>query len=331
MHSLAKSKKFQLIITDALAGMRLDKALSTHPEVISRTQASYLIDSGHVLKNLKPIKSSHKTSLGEIFEVTLIEKSKLDLEPLQLTLDVVYEDDDLIVINKPAGLVMHPAVGHANDTLVNALMYHQGITDLKNDNVRPGIVHRIDKDTTGLVVIAKNELTLQGLAEQFKKKSVHRIYWAIIYGHISKVHGTVRSYLRRHPEQRKKFASEKLTAQMIPKGKLAITHYQVKKHLPNGLSLVHCQLETGRTHQIRVHMSEMHHPIVGDPIYCSAQRFKSLKSVKTQILLKNNKHMLLHAAELGFIHPRKKIELKFSTPWSPSVRDLLISLGVTDV
>lgn len=242
--------------------------------------------------------------------------SPVDLAPFALSLDIVYEDSDLIVINKPSGLVVHPAAGHHNDTLVNALLHYTKDLARGLTSGRPGIVHRIDKETSGLLVVAKNDATLTGLAAQFKNKSVHRIYWAVVHGHLRNKSGTIKSYLRRHPTQRKKFASEKLTPGQSPKGKLAITHYEVQQLHPSGFSLLHCTLETGRTHQIRVHLSEMGHPIVADPIYGLKNRAKA----------KSSPHLMLHAAELGFIHPRLKKEMKFTTPWPAETEPFLAEL-----
>lgn len=322
-----KVKRFCFSVTEGLVGLRLDKALSNHPEIESRSQATSLIDHGCVTINGNAVKPARKTVLGECYEVILQLLDPLELLPYEYPLDVVYEDDDLLVVNKPSGLVVHPAAGHYTDTLVNALLYHTNHLASGFSAGRPGIVHRLDKETSGLLVVAKNDSALRSLAHQFKKKSVHRIYWAVTYGHFRRTAGTITSSLRRHPTDRKRFASERLSPQQEPQGKLAVTHYVVKSEHPSGLSLVHCTLETGRTHQIRVHLSEAGHPIVADPLYCSGHRLKSIRSTAMRALVSAAPHLMLHAAELGFIHPRLKKELKFSAPWPPETHALLQGLS----
>jgi 23S rRNA pseudouridine1911/1915/1917 synthase len=226
---------------------------------------------------------------------------------------------------------VHPAIGHHQDTLVNALLHHTNELAAGFEAGRPGLVHRIDKDTSGLVVVAKTDTALRLLAQQFKRKTVHRIYWAVVYGIPHKSRGTITTYIRRHPTDRKKFASEIVTGTNEPQGKLAITHFQVVKSLPSGLSLIHLQLETGRTHQIRVHLSEMGHPIVSDPFYCNEHRIKSLKSVHMRDLVKNVPHLMLHAAELGFVHPEDKKSYKFKAGWPEELTEFIREVGFDDV
>lgn len=323
-------EQFELVITDDLVGMRLDKALSSHQNIESRSKATSLIDRGFVKLNENQVKPAHKTVLGEIFSVTLpIEEPSL-LSPYDFKLDIIYEDEFLLLVNKPSGLVVHPSFGHNDDTLVNALLHHTN--QLANGFVasRPGIVHRIDKDTSGLLVVAKTDRVLSSLAKQFKMKSVHRIYKAVTYGPYREPHGTITSYLKRHPVDRKKFASEKYGPHSVPTGKLAITHYSVIKQHVSGLCLVQLKLETGRTHQIRVHLSELGHPIVSDPVYCTPQRVKSIKSLKTRELVSNNPHLALHAAELGFTHPGTEKNMLFKVEWPDDIRPLLLSLGFNE-
>jgi 23S rRNA pseudouridine1911/1915/1917 synthase len=277
---MSTRKEFLFLITDELAGLRLDKALAQHHEIESRSQATSLIDRGFVTLGDKVVKPAHKTTTGETFNVLVPLEEPIELIPYDFSLDLLYEDQSVIVVNKPSGLVVHPAVGHRQDTLVNALLHHTNELASGFSDGRPGLVHRLDKDTTGVIVIAKTDSALRALAAQFKKKTAHRVYWLVVYGRPPKMSGTITSYIRRSPIDRKKFASEKVVGHAEPEGKLAITHYEVKKINPGGLALIHCQLETGRTHQIRVHMSEMSHAIVADPVYGTSHRHKSLSSAR---------------------------------------------------
>jgi 23S rRNA pseudouridine1911/1915/1917 synthase len=320
-------KQLDFIITEETAGWRIDKALSTHPEIVSRSQATSLVDRGCVFLDGQTIKPSHKTTVNEKYLIHLPDPETQDLVPYDFNLDVIYEDNDLLVVNKPSGLVVHPAFGHANDTLVNALLNrHQNLPTLQGP-FRPGLVHRIDKDTSGLLVIAKNEVSMAHLAAQFKRKKTHRIYYAVVYGHLKEKSGTLSSYLRRNPNDRKKYCSERLSDTQTPTGKLAITHYDVITEHVSGLTLIKLQLETGRTHQIRVHLSELHHPIVGDPVYCNANRHRSLKLIPMRKFIAEIPHMLLHAAELGFIHPITNETHLYKAPWPETVMPQLTTLG----
>ncbi len=324
-------KEFSFTISPEIVGIRIDKALASSPDIDSRSQATSLIDRGFVTLNEKIIKPSHKTNLGEVFHVVLPDNAPSELLPYDFKLDIVHEDSTVIVLNKPSGLVVHPAAGHRQDTLVNALLHHTNELAAGFEAGRPGLVHRIDKDTTGLVVVAKTDTALRILAKQFKRKTVHRVYWAVVYGTFHKKRGTITSYIRRHPTDRKKFASEIVTGTNEPQGKLAITHYQVVKELPSGLSLVHLKLETGRTHQIRVHLSELGHPIVSDPFYCTEHRSKSIKSVHLRELVKAIPHLMLHAAELGFTHPADKKTYHFKAGWPAEFVDFIREVGFDTV
>jgi 23S rRNA pseudouridine1911/1915/1917 synthase len=274
---------------------------------------------GFVTHKGKSVKPSHKTVVGEEFEIQIPEAQATELIPMNIPLEIAFEDEHLIVVNKPSGLVVHPACGHTQDTMVNALLYHAKSLSTGFESGRPGIVHRLDKDTSGLLVVAKNDRAHRALAAQFKKRLVHRIYFAVCYGEFHVNAGTVRSYLRRHPNNRKKIAS--VPENMIREnsiGKLAITHYTVIKKLKHSFSLLHLKLETGRTHQIRVHMAELRHPIVADPIYGRSRKHESVAACP---------HLLLHAAELGFLHPVTNEQLKFTAPWPNETLEVLKSLG----
>lgn len=310
------------------SNQRIDKVLSSHPEIKSRNKASQLIENGLVTVNGKRVKASLKLNENDYVEVQLPKKPQSNhLVGYEVELDIIHEDEDLLVINKPSGLVVHPSAGHQSDSLVNALI-HKGIPlSLGFNEDRPGIVHRIDKDTSGLIVVAKNNEAHRALSEQFQQKSVHRVYWCLVHGKLKNTEQTITSYLIRHPRDRKKFASEKLRADLAPKGKKAITHIRVQEYSSSGVSLVHCQLETGRTHQIRIHLSESGHPILNDPIYSSSGRLKSFKSVALRKAVEETSRLALHAAELGFLHPTSNKNMVFKSSWPTDLKSLAQKLG----
>lgn len=316
---MADSQKFQTLFISidlpSQIGERIDKVLAEHPLIASRSRAAKLLELGLITHQGLPIKASYKVQAGDSFIVQLPQEKPTELQPYHIPLDILFEDNDLLVVNKPAGLVVHPAPGHTQDTLVNALITHQQGFAMGFGEQRPGIVHRLDKDTSGILVVAKNDFTQNSLVQQFKNRTIHRKYWAIVYGYPKPPSGTLTSYLRRHPQHRKRFASERLIDDQAPKGKIAITHYRVLQELSSGLCLLECQLETGRTHQIRVHLSEKGHPIVGDSLYGSDARLSGLKSPRLRQQIKNWPRIALHACELGFIHPRSETSLYFQRPW----------------
>lgn len=309
---MSKETIILIQITEESAGIRLDKALATSPELGSRSQATRHIDLGRVTLENKIVKPSLITEINQVFQIRLLPKLTNEIVPLELKLDIVHEDEALLVVNKPCGLVVHPAHGHHQDTLVNALVNHTKTLSNGFYEGRPGIVHRLDKDTSGLLVVAKTDAAHRILAAQFKNKSVHRIYNSICFGSFTKSKGTITSHLKRHPSDRKRFASS-------ADGKLAITHFEVQKKLLHNLSLVSLRLETGRTHQIRVHLTELGHPIAGDPIY------------KTSTAKKNQNfdapRLMLHAAELGFKHPTTKSSLFFKVDWPVDAHAYLKQIG----
>ena len=293
-------------------------------DVIStRSFAQNMIEKGFVQLNDKPTKASYAVKANDVISVLIPEKKSSELIPYNLELDVLFEDDDLLVVNKPAGLVVHPAAGHEQDTLVNALLHHTKNLSMKNEE-RPGIVHRIDKETSGLLVVAKNDVAHENLAAQFKNKTTHRVYYAIIEGKPRLAKGVLQSYLARHPNDRKKYSSirenNKIRMAFDPhfeSGKWAVTHFEVLQS-SQSKSLIKIRLETGRTHQIRVHLAELGHPLVGDVTYgFSAKKMKEL----------GIKRFYLHAAELGFIHPRTHENLFFSKGWPDEDRQKILSWG----
>jgi 23S rRNA pseudouridine1911/1915/1917 synthase len=333
MTSFKTKKSLDWAVDESMAGMRLDKALMSLADIGSRTRAAQLIDAGLVrqiansrgatLEPKRSVKASQQIVAGEIFRIELPEKPTPEhLVPLEMALDIVHEDDDVIVLNKPAGLVVHPAAGHEQDTLVNALLAHTKDLSVGFATGRPGIVHRLDRDTSGLLVVAKNDQAHQFLAQQFQTKSVHRVYWALAFGVPAEPNGRMESFLKRHPKDRKRFASS-----ADQTGKRAVTHYKLIQSYQKVISLIHCQLETGRTHQIRVHLSENLNPILGDKLYGSGRRNKALGSVKLREHIDSLNRIGLHAAELGFIHPRTRSEMKFSSAWPKDLIEIVEILG----
>ena len=268
------------------SGERLDAFLARSVENLSRSGAQRLLEEGCVLLGDKPGKKNDKLNIGDQIRVTIPEPKAVDIEAKEIPLDIVYEDEDVLVINKPKGLVVHPAAGHQDDTLVNGLLYALG-DDLSgiNGELRPGIVHRIDKDTSGLLAVAKNDLAHTMLASQLKDHSMHRTYEAIVCGTFREDSGTVNAPIGRHPSDRKKMC---VTAR---NSKEAVTHWEVVKRYRN-YTHIRCKLETGRTHQIRVHMAHIGHPILGDIVYGHKKPELGQDS------------QCLHAGALCFAHPR---------------------------
>ena len=275
-----------MILYADIPGERLDAFLARCAETLSRSAAQKLIEEGQVLRNGKKGKKNDKLNPGDVIEYTVPEAKPVDIAPTEMHLDIVYEDEDLLVINKPKGLVVHPAAGHQDDTLVNGLLYALG-DDLSgiNGELRPGIAHRIDKDTSGLLAVAKNDLAHAMLASQLKDHSMARTYEAIVCGSFREDSGTVDAPIGRHPSDRKKMCVTERNS------KHAVTHWEVVARY-RGYTHIRCKLETGRTHQIRVHMAHIGHPILGDLVY---GRKKPELGQDSQCL---------HAGALCFQHPR---------------------------
>ena len=269
-----------------IPGERLDAFLARCAENLSRSAAQKLIEEGNVKRNGKPGKKNDKLNVGDAIEYTIPEPKEVDIKPTEMALDIVYEDDDVLVINKPKGLVVHPAAGHQDDTLVNGLLYAMG-DDLSgiNGELRPGIVHRIDKDTSGLLAVAKNDYAHNMLASQLKDHTMARTYEAIVCGSFREDSGTVDAPIGRHPSDRKKMCVTERNS------KNAVTHWEVVRRY-RGYTHIRCRLETGRTHQIRVHMASIGHPILGDTVYGHKKPELGQDS------------QCLHAGALCFRHPR---------------------------
>ena len=297
------------------AANRLDKALAEATD-LSRERTKGLIADGAVrLGGVVATSASARVAEGISFTVTLPPLAPLDLEPQDIPLDIVFEDDHLIVVNKPAGMVVHPAAGNRDGTLVNALLHHcRGRLSGINGVERPGIVHRIDKDTSGLLVVARTDAAHEGLARQFADHSIHRRYLAVCAGHPNPPTGTIDARLGRSDRDRKKMA---VLAKDSSRGKQAVTHYTLVRRLAHA-ALIECRLETGRTHQVRVHCASIGHPLLGDPVY--GRTPKPLRSLLESLAFRRQ---ALHAAELGFIHPATGKTVEFRAELPRDMRELI--------
>ena len=308
------------IITGAIAaGGRLDKALA-QASGLSRARVQALIGDGRVEIDSAPASSSSaKVAAGAAFRITVPQATDPVAQPQAIALDIVFEDDHLVIVNKPAGMVVHPAAGHADGTLVNALLHHcKGSLSGIGGVARPGIVHRIDKDTSGLLVVAKSDAAHEGLAAQFAEHSVHRRYLAVCGGYPNPAAGTVDARLGRSDANRKKMS---VLDKNSSRGKHAITHYKTLNRLASS-ALIECRLETGRTHQVRVHCASIGHALIGDQLY--GRTPKPLKDMVSQLRFARQ---ALHAAELGFTHPISGQNLRFEAQLPADMRELIDELG----
>ncbi|WP_282020760.1 RluA family pseudouridine synthase [Planomicrobium okeanokoites] len=296
-------------VTEEMAGQRIDKAVSAMDEDWSRSQIANWVKDGAVRVNGEIVKPNYKVRLEDVIIATPPVLEELDVVPEDLNLEIVYEDADVLVVNKPKGMVVHPAPGHSHGTLVNGLMHH--CTDLSGINgiVRPGIVHRIDKDTSGLLMVAKNDASHTSLVNQLVRKSVTRKYIALVHGHIPHDKGTIEAPIARDPKERQNMA-------VVDKGKHAVTHFRVLERFGD-FTLVECRLETGRTHQIRVHMKYIGYPLVGDPKYGP----KKTMDIGGQAL---------HAEVIGFDHPKTGEYMEYSAEMPEEFAELLESLRKKD-
>lgn len=301
-------EQMKFYIPEEASGQRIDKYLSDLLEGQSRSYLQKLMKEGRVFIQGKPVKANYKITAGEVVELEIPDLEEPDICPENIPLDILYEDDDLLVVNKPKGMVVHPSAGHYNGTLVNALMYHcAGKLSGINGVLRPGIVHRIDMDTTGSLVVCKNDFSHISLAEQLKVHSITRKYRAIVHGRLKEEEGTVSAPIGRHPIDRKKMAVNDKN------GKEAVTHYRVLERFRQ-FTYIECQLETGRTHQIRVHMSSLGHPLLGDAVYGPNKCPYKLQG------------QTLHAQVLGFLHPRTGAYMEFEAPLPEYFEELLRKL-----
>ncbi len=300
--------KLQFTMEDHEVNLRLDRIIHCRVPEYSRTQIQLWITQKNIFVNGKPTKSSYKVQLGDLVEITIPNLRPISIDKEEIPLDIRYEDDDLLVINKPQGMVVHPANGHHQGTLVNALLAHCKDLSGINGVIRPGIVHRIDKDTSGVLLVAKNDFAHIRLAKQIKDKSAARHYVALVHGELRDIQGVINAPIGRHPTKRKSMA-------VVADGRPAITHFQVLERFAH-YTLVACQLETGRTHQIRVHFAWIGHPIAGDPIYGPLKpAYKG--------------GQLLHAETLHFIHPRTNQSMSISAPLPQNFLSILQLLRPT--
>ena len=294
--------------TESDAGKRVDAWLSAQAEDLTRSAAQRLLEEGRVTLGGRPLAKNYKLTGGETLAVSLPDPEPIDAAPQDIPLDVVYEDADVIVVNKPKGLVVHPAPGHPDGTLVNALLYHCGgsLSGI-GGTLRPGIVHRIDRDTSGLIIAAKNDFSHQALAAQLQDHSLARTYECVAVGGFREDSGAVDAPIGRHPADRKKMA-------VIPTGRPAVTHWEVLERF-SGYTHLRCRLETGRTHQIRVHLAHLGHPILGDTVYGSKKPVPGLQG------------QCLHAVGLRFLHPRTGEAVELSCPLPEEFRAQLRRLA----
>ena len=301
------------IVPENLVGMRIDKGIAEYLD-ITRTKVKSLLDTSNVVLNSEiHTNAAAKLKDGDELNVTIPEPEPANITPADIPIDIIYEDDDLIVINKQSGLVVHPGAGNRDNTLVNALIFHYGktLSDIGADQDRPGIVHRIDKDTSGLMVVAKNNESHLHLANQLADRSLSRKYLCLVWGMMSIATGVIDVNIGRQKRDR-----TKMQAMRFDGGKTAVTHYEVKNIYANGsISLIECKLETGRTHQIRVHMNHIAHSIVGDQTYGNNNRkiLHSNLNQETKAIIKEFTRQALHSAEMSFIHPRTEEEMNFKT------------------
>ena len=293
-----ESEEWQtIVVEDEEEGKRIDKFLSEVMPDLSRSYIQKLFGTGNVKRNDGAVTPGYKLCSQDRISVLIPEAVEPKIEPEHIPLEILYEDEDVILVNKPKGMVVHPAAGHYSGTLVNALMYHchdqlSGI----NGVLRPGIVHRIDMDTTGVLIVCKNDMSHNSIAAQLKEHSITRRYYAVVHGNLKEEEGTVDAPIGRHPTDRKKMAVN------YRNGKDAVTHYRVMERFGT-YTWIECRLETGRTHQIRVHMASIGHPLVGDPVYGPAKCPYSFLKGQT-----------LHAYILGFVHPRTGEYMEFTAP-----------------
>jgi len=317
-------KRIKIKVSGDLKGrIRLDALLVKELGFLSRARIQRLIKAGRVWVNSGSGRCSLKVGAGDLIEVSIpsLSPSKLESEPIPLK--ILYEDDDLMVIDKPAGLLTHPAGTQVSGTLVNALLYHCKNLSGIGGELKPGIVHRLDKLTSGVMVVAKNDKAHIGLAEQFKVHSIKRAYWAVVYGMMERGSGRIEGLIQRNPRQRLKMTGRAKT------GKVAITEWRVRERFRH-FSLLECELWTGRTHQIRVHLSESGHPLVGDPVYGRGWSVPERLNPELKSVIKEFKRQALHAYLLGFEHPISKEKMSFRSELPEDMEDLVNRLRELD-
>ncbi len=311
-----QGKHFSITVTKKGEGRRLDQFLSETNLNLSRSQAKNLIGKHLVLLNQKSTKPSAHVKAGDLVSGSLPEPERLSLEPEPIPLNILYEDSSIIVIDKPSGMVVHPAYGNPSGTLVNALLYH--CKDLAGINgvLRPGIVHRLDKDTSGVMVVAKDDEAFHHLIKQFKNRTVEKVYLAIVFGKFGQDEGLIDSAIGRHPSERKRMSTR------TKKGRTAITRWKKVEEFDR-CTLLEIFPQTGRTHQIRVHLSSIGHPIMGDPLYGRKGRPGAIHDPVLKECVKRMNRQTLHAQRLGFTHPRTRERVRFVSPIPQDMREVL--------
>jgi 23S rRNA pseudouridine1911/1915/1917 synthase len=309
-----------LTITEAEAGVRLDTFLASRPGEISRTRVQRAIEDGDVLVNERAVKSSYRLRDGDRIEIELPEPPAVKLLPEPISLNIVYEDDDLVVVDKPAGMVVHPGAGIESGTLAGALVYHFNELSGAAGRVRPGIVHRIDKETSGLLVVAKNDAAHEKLSDQFRDRQILKMYVALVYGHLSRERGEIEARIGRSPHNRTRMAVLRGGA-----GRVAHTIFEVADRY-HEFTLLRVQIKTGRTHQIRVHLAHIGHPVVGDAAYGQG-RENTVRDFKAKQMIKGLGRHFLHSAQLAFTHPRAGERMEFISALPVELKRLLAGLG----
>jgi 23S rRNA pseudouridine1911/1915/1917 synthase len=309
-------KKFSITVTGRWIGRRIDRFLSETDLPLSRSQAKHLIEEKHILLNQRVVKPSARLKSGDIISGTLPRPRPLSLIPESIPLEVLYEDTSIIVINKPSGMVVHPAPGNPSGTLVNALLHHCKDLAGINGTLRPGIVHRLDKETSGVMVVAKDDEAYRQLARQFKNRKAEKVYLAIVYGNVKQNEGLIDTPIGRHPDQRKKMSIRPT------KGRAALTRWKVLEKF-GAFTLLEIYPQTGRTHQIRVHLTSMGHPLLQDPLYGRRGKSGIINPPQLRECLRRMNRQTLHAHRLGVDHPRTGERVQFIAPIPQDMKETL--------
>lgn len=317
---MKESPQIEFLATTEAIGRRLDRVVAAHFPELSRTRVQELIEQGLVLLNGKPAKDSHKVRANDLIRVIPQERPALQSEPEQIPLEVLYEDDDVIVINKPAGMSVHAGAGNSHGTLVNALLGRGQALSQGSDPLRPGIVHRLDKETSGIVLVAKNDFAHAKLSEGFRQRSIRKIYLALVQGRMQDDRGRIDFAIARDPHRRTRMTAVKHSA-AFANARVACTDWRVLVRI-DSTTLLEVQLRTGRTHQIRVHFSALRHPIVGDTLYDAATQLHV-----GRVTLPSLQRNFLHAARIGFVQPRTGKAIEIVAPLPPELREYLNELA----
>jgi len=313
---ISPAETITIAISAEAAGIRIDKFLASYIESISRSHLQRAIEDGDVLVNDHTVKSSYKLKAGDVVEIDLAEPPPTEIIPEPIPIEIIYEDEDLVVVNKPAGMVVHPGAGIERGALSNALVYHFNQLSSVAGRIRPGIVHRIDKETSGLLVVAKNDQAHAALADQFRDRKVFKLYSALCYGRVQGEGGKIEARIGRDPRNRTRMAVRSGTT-----GRAALTLYQVKQRFDE-FTLLDVEIKTGRTHQIRVHLAHINHPVVGDKTY-GGGRQNSIRNLQLRRAVMRLNRQFLHASQLKFAHPRTGQQMTFTSDLPHGLKELL--------